>query len=679
MLEGLARQFADRLNHHLNQVGLAQAVNGAPGEAHWTPRRLIFTHEAVLEAEPRREEEILGPPVRVAVGADGGFTPQALGFAAKNAMPPEALMRVTTPKGDYVALRRPSGGRAAAELLASIIPQAFLEVEPPRAMRWTAGVEGGGLRFIRPVRWLLALWGAEVIPFTLGSLTAGRVSWGHRALSHGAHGSFEAASTAAFPALWAEHHVIASAAARQQRILTAAGRVLPQGLRLRADAGLLSTLVNLTEFPEAVLGSFDPADLTTLPPEVLVTVMRDHQKYFAVEDAAGALQPYFVAIINLDGDPRGYIRHGHERVLRARFSDARFFWEQDRKLTLVQRLPLLDQVTFQAKLGSYREKSRRMRALAGWLAGQWQPDHECEAPVAETAAELAKCDLTTEMVKEFTELQGIMGGNYARAEGLGPAIAAAIADQYLWETAPRTAVGAAVGLADKLDTIAGMFAIGEVPTGSADPFSLRRQANAVIRTLIERRLELNLKTAVDQALAGLGDLASFRLIEDVRRELAAFFLERLAFYLRESGGYAPAIVQAVLAGDGGHGGDDPLQAALRCQAVAAAPEVAAVAAVVKRARNIVRKEKWTAVKVNPDLVAAPAEQALLYAVEGIPTDSGYAAELAAIGELAQPLERFFNEIRVNDDDPALRANRLSLLAATVARLSRIADFSELSS
>lgn len=661
MVEALARQFGDRLNHHLNQSGLTEA----PGAVQWTPRRLIYTHAAVPETQPVREEEILGPPVRVAVAADGSWTPQATGFAAKNGVPATALTRVTTPKGEYVAARRQTGGRPASELLAVIIPQAFLEVDLPRAMRWTTGSDG--LRFIRPVRWLLALLGEDVIPSALGTLTAGRRSWGHRALSAGV---FESASTSAFPAVWHSNFVVPSAAERQERILAAAARVLPPGLRLRADAGLLDTLVNLTEYPEAVLGDFEAADLATLPAEVLVTVMRDHQKYFAVEDAAGQLQPHFVAIMNLDGDPQGYIRHGNERVLRARFSDARFFWEQDRKLTLTERLPLLEQVTFQAKLGSYREKSRRMRALAGWLAAAW-PD--CEAPVAETAAELAKCDLTTEMVKEFTELQGIMGGNYARAEGLNPVIAGAIADQYLFETAPRTNVGAAVALADKLDTIAGMFAIGELPSGSADPFSLRRQANAVVRTLIERQLPLSLRAALDEALAGLGDLASFRLLDDVRRELAAFFQERLAFYLRETSGYAAAVVQAVLAA----GGDDATEAAARCQAVAAAPEAAAVAAVVKRARNIVRKEKWTASSVNQDLLAAPAEQALLYAVNNIPDDAGYAAELAAIGELSAPLERFFNEVRVNDDDPAVRANRLSLLAWTVARLSRIADFGEL--
>jgi glycyl-tRNA synthetase beta chain len=447
---------------------------------------------------------------------------------------------------------------------------------------------------------------------------------------------------------------------------------LQQNLKLREDAVLEETLVNLTEYPDAILGSFAAAYLSSLPEEVLVTVMRDHQKYLAVEDGAGKLAPHFLAVLNQKGDPQGLIRHGNERVLRARFSDAQFFFSTDRKIRLAERLPMLEQVTFQARLGSYRAKSVRMRAIAAWLAGQWNLTANARAD-AEQAAELAKCDLTTDLVKEFPELQGIMGGHYARAEGLAEPVAQAIADQYSFDTAPRSDVGAAVSLADKFDTIAGMFAIGEVPTGSADPFGLRRQGNGIIRTLIERRLKLSLTAALGFALSQFASLGLGALPEST----AEFFKERLSFYLRESAGFEPAKVAAVLAA----GADEPLDACHRAAALAAAPDLVAVAGVVKRARSIVKKEggleKWQALAVNSDLLRVPAEQDLRRAVEALPAGGDYAAELRAIALLAAPLENFFSQVRVNDDDPAVRANRLALLAATVARLNRVADFAEL--
>lgn len=657
MVAGLARQFAKNLNRRLNSAGLLLPGAGAPS-VQFTPRRMIYLQADVLDVQPQSEEQVLGPPVRVAYDAAGALTPQGLGFAAKTGVSPEALQRVVTPKGEYLSARRTVGGGRASQLLLEIIPAAVAEIELPRSMRWD-----GELRFIRPLRWLLALYGNETIPCRLGELVGGAASFGHRSLSAG---RFAVAAAGEFPAAWAAQAVIADPSERRQRIEAAADKLLlPLGLRLRHDAALLDTLVNLTEFPDAVLGGFPAANLESLPAEVLVTVMRDHQKYFAVEDAAGKLAPHFVAVINQRGDALGHIRHGNERVLRARFSDAQFFFDTDRKLSLGERLPLLEQVTFHARLGSYRDKSLRLRALATWLAESWQGDVQAAA----TAAELAKCDLTTDMVKEFPELQGIMGGHYALASGQSASVAAAISDQYLWETVPRSREGMAVSVADKLDTIAGMFAIGEIPTGSADPFGLRRQANGIIRSLIEGGCNLSLAAAIAKALGGL----KAAVPATSAAELAGFFRERLAFYLREAAGFAYDVVAAVLAA----GADDALEACRRCQALASAPETAAVAAVIKRAGNIVRKENWASGEVNGELLAASAEQELHQAVAGLPAGGSYADELAAIGGLAAPLERFFNEVRVNDDNPAVRANRLSLLRWTVARLSRIADFGEL--
>ncbi|HEY8055999.1 MAG TPA: glycine--tRNA ligase subunit beta [Terriglobales bacterium] len=661
MVESLARGFAENLMQRLQGAGLAGA--DAVPEVAWTPRRLLVRVAAVARQQPQREEEVVGPPARLAFAPDGSLTPQGLGFVTKNHGQAADAYKVTNPKGEYLALRRKTGGAKAGGLLLKMIPEAFFALALPRSMKWD-----GDLRFVRPLRWLLALHGTEVVPFRLGALTADRHSRGHRTLGAG----FTVTSADEFPGPWAANAVVTSPQERRQQIRAAAGRQLQQNLKLREDAVLEETLVNLTEYPDAILGSFAAAYLSSLPEEVLVTVMRDHQKYLAVEDGAGKLAPHFLAVLNQKGDPQGLIRHGNERVLRARFSDAQFFFSTDRKIRLAERLPMLEQVTFQARLGSYRAKSVRMRAIAAWLAGQWNLTANARAD-AEQAAELAKCDLTTDLVKEFPELQGIMGGHYARAEGLAEPVAQAIADQYSFDTAPRSDVGAAVSLADKFDTIAGMFAIGEVPTGSADPFGLRRQGNGIIRTLIERRLKLSLTAALGFALSQFASLGLGALPEST----AEFFKERLSFYLRESAGFEPAKVAAVLAA----GADEPLDACHRAAALAAAPDLVAVAGVVKRARSIVKKEggleKWQALAVNSDLLRVPAEQDLRRAVEALPAGGDYAAELRAIALLAAPLENFFSQVRVNDDDPAVRANRLALLAATVARLNRVADFAEL--
>lgn len=651
MVAGLARQLAEKLNHDLKELGLA----ASDGHAQWTPRRLIFVHPAVQGQQPLNEIEIQGPPIRLAIAADGSYTPQAVAFAAKSGGAATDLYRVTTAKGEYIALRRQQGGAAAKDLLADIIPRAFAALDLPRSMSWN----GAGLRFIRPVRWVLALLGGQALPIKLGNLVGGNTSRGHRTLGT----TFAVASAADFPTLWKRNFVLPDPAERRETIWRAAIRE-----HARQDETLLDTLVNLTEWPDVVVGEFAAGYLAALPAEVLVTVMRDHQKYFAVEDGDGMLASRFIAVINQQGDTQGLIRHGNERVLRARFSDAQFFWNQDRKLVLAERLPLLEQVTFQARLGSYRAKSRRLRVLAGWLAGLW-PGADGEA--AAVAAELAKADLTTEMVKEFPELQGIMGGYYAKAAGRSETIAGAIADQYLWDTVPRSDTAAAVSVADKLDTIVGMFAIGEVPTGSADPYGIRRLGNGLIRTLIERKLPLSLAQASAQARAGYDPA----LPSEPAAALSGFFRERLAFYLTEAAAFSPAIAAAVLAA----GSEQPLEVARRAQALAGVANTTAVAAVVKRARSIVRKEKWVSRQFDPARFGAPAEQALHSAITALPEDGDYPAELNAIAALAAPLDRFFNEVRVNDPDPAVRANRLGFLAWVVERLSRIADFSELAS
>lgn len=691
MVEDLARQFGRNLDQGLRDAHLLD--DGSEAEVLWTPRRLIVKRAGVRNVQPNREEEVVGPPVRVGVGADGAFTPQAVGFAAKFGGGAADLYRVQTPKGEYVAMRRKEQGRPAAELLGTILPQALAAVDLPRSMKW----DGSGLRFIRPLRWVTVLLGGETIEVKVGALTSGRTTRGHRSLGSSAI-AVEAPGTLVRDL--EKNFVLADPAARRQRIEAGVATALDgTGLRVRRDEGLLDKLVNLTEYPSVVRGEFD-ASYLDLPAEVLVTVMRDHQNYFAVEKTDGSLAPMFLAVMNLDRDREGLIRHGHERVLRARFNDARFFWENDRKRTLYSRLDDLKHVTFQERLGSYFEKTERTMRLAEWIATQWsQSGSKVNVKMARSAAQLAKCDLPTDLVKEFTELQGIMGGLYARAEGMDERVSLAIYDQYLPQNVdsapPRTVEGAAVAIADKLDSVAGLFAIGEIPSGSRDPFALRRQANGVIRTLLAHKLPLSLEAALTVALDGyLTQPAAGRSFEPRQQTLTAlreFFREREEFYLREVDGFRYDTVAAVLAVAAVPGqAHDPIDVEARAAALEAARKLAPeqfgkVAAALKRMRNIVRKEggaeTWENVACDPARLVEPAEHALYTAIRTTLEPAGakrsYADELQAISTLWEPLDRFFNEVRVNAEDPALRSNRLALLAWAGKELSRVADFAEI--
>src|SRR5712691_6364846 len=454
-----------------------------------TPRRLTVMAAGIPAAQPDLTEEITGPSVHVAF-KEGEPTSAAHAFAKKAGIQVSQLEKITTPKGEYLAARVTRKGRRAAEILAENLPKELSTIYWPKNMYWRKPNQ----RFVRPVRWLVAMLDGETIPLEFGGIRAGKTSRGHRILSN-ACVSIPRAGAAYVDSLRAAK--VLGRAEREHQIrkaLDAATRTIP-GARWREDAALLDTVVNLTEFPSAILGSFDPQFLA-LPEEVLVTVMRDHQKYFAVEDAGGKLAPYFLAVLNTGGDPQGLIRHGNERVLRARFNDARFFWETDQKKSLLERLDSLKHVTFQKDLGSYFDKTQRVQRLCSWLSEILKSNGVAVRPgVIHKAVCLSKADLTTELVKEFTELQGIVGGLYARAQQLDEslpeatrfAIADAIYDHYKPESTedsvPRSLEGGVLSVADKADTIAGMFALGLVPSGSKDPFALRRKANAIIKVI----------------------------------------------------------------------------------------------------------------------------------------------------------------------------------------------------
>src|SRR5271169_3028018 len=499
-----------------------------------TPRRLAVIISGVLEVQPDKTEQVKGPSLKAAQ-KDGHPTAAGDAFSKKMGVPWNQLKTVSSAKGDYLAAEVTTKGRTAAEIIAEGLPDEMDRIHWPKSMYWREPNE----RFVRPVRWLVAMLDGETIPLEFYGIWAGKTSRGHRMLSHD-EVTIPRAGAAYVEALRAAK--VLGRAEREQQIrqaLDAATRTIP-GARWREDKALLDTVVNLTEFPSVILGGFD-SQFLALAGELLVTVMRDHQKYFAVEDAGGKLLPHFLAVLNTDGDPQGLIRHGNERVLRARFSDARFFWETDQKRSLLERLELLRHVTFQKDLGTYYEKTRRVQRLCSWLSEIIKRSGMAvRAGVIHKAACLAKTDLTTELVKEFTELQGIVGGLYARVQELDStlpaatrfAIADAIYDQYKPESTeddvPRSIEGAVLSVGDKADTIAGMFALGLVPSGSKDPFALRRQANGIVKVIAAKKLPLQLTNLMQDARAGYqGSEAEKKFVDE------AMFVESVKTFFRE--------------------------------------------------------------------------------------------------------------------------------------------------
>ncbi|HMG03097.1 MAG TPA: glycine--tRNA ligase subunit beta, partial [Edaphobacter sp.] len=594
------------------------------------------------------------------------------------------LKTVTTPKGEYLAATVVKPGRAAAEVIAAELPREITAIYWAKNMYWRAGKPE---RFVRPVRWMVALLGDRVVPVEFGGKVAGAVTYGHRVLFGDAAIKLEA--PAKYEVALLDAHVIADVVTRRQKIRKALDRVTRtvEGARWREDHGLIDTLTHVTEWASdtsVILGNFEPEYLT-LPEEVLVTVMRDHQKYLAVEDKTGKLAAHFLAVLNTEADEAGLgvIRHGNERVLRARFNDARFFWEFDQRVPLKERVKLLENVTFQKELGSYAAKTTRVRELALGLAELVATrGAKVNAAALDEAATLAKTDLTTELVKEFTELQGVVGGLYARAQGASAEASEAIYDQYLPESmedaVPRTVEGTLLSIADKADTIAGMFGLGMEPTGSKDPFALRRAANGVVKILAESvpALPLTLSEVVGRATAN----------EAVEARVRAFLVERLEFYLREAKKQAYDVVKAVLAA----GSDDVRDAVARAEAVSSvrgSADFEAVSAAFKRMKNILAQAKEKGEETHFEGALAeihPAQRELTSAathvgerVETLSAQHEYGTALETVASLRPQVDVFFDQVMVMDPDEKIRRSRLALLASIVKSFSGIADFSEI--
>ena len=706
-LPGLTRQLKERADAILVEFRL----KSDPAETFATPRRLTLRVGKVAERQDDLEEVITGPPVSAAF-RDGQPTPAATGFAKKNGVEVNQLARVTTAKGEYLAFNRHQRGRAAADVLSDVLTAVLRTLSFPKQMHWDAELADGkgDLVFGRPIRWLLFLYGGRVVPFTIGRTELARgpnvqdvqsaaLTYGHRflATSGRAGRSIKVRNFDEYRARLAEHFVILDRTERRERVTRELdmharrlnARVLPMG-----HAELLQEVPDLVEYPSVIAGAFDPAFLE-LPAEVLTTTMIHHQHFFPVVDDQGKLKPAFLAVTNTEPQDKRTISTNAERVLAARLRDAKFFWDSDRQTPLEARLARLDTLLFHKQLGSYRAKAERIEQLARWIAADVfrKPD---QAEFAATAARLAKADLTTDMVFEFTELQGAMGGIYAREEGLPEQVWKAIYYHYLpvaveSDAPPKRAdlveaavSWAAVALADKLDTVVGLFKAGERPTGSRDPYGIRRQMQGIVRVLMDlpeltgMRLEIGLEplferagTQIDAAGEPWRDLDYF----------SGFVTERVRFVL-EQRGYPIETVRAVTQ----HWAVSPFRArrvADALQDVRKGEDFLALAVLFKRVKNIA-KELAARPPLDRSRLTEPAERALLEqldarrpAVQQAIANGDYRRALTEISAMRPAVDRFFTEVFVMVEDAPLKTARLTLMAELRDLVLQLADISEI--
>jgi len=689
---------ADDLKRLASDAFKAAGLTYDKADAYVTPRRLALVVDGLPVAQADVKEERRGPRVDAPQNAIDGFL-RASGLTL------DQCEQRDTGKGVFYFAVVEKKGRATAEVLAELLPKIFAELPWPKSMRWAHEPT----RWVRPLHGIVALFDGKVVPVTFAGIASGDESRGHRFLGPK---PFKAKSFKEYKARLRETYVILDANERRESILAdASATAKDAGFALKRDDGLLDEVTGLVEWPVALLGSIDE-QFMDVPAEVLTTSMRTHQKYFAVEKADGTLAPRFVVIANMLTEDGGtQVVAGNERVLRARLSDARFFWDQDRKQTLASRVPALKDIKFYDKLGTVAEKVARVKALSREIAGLIKAD----AGLAERAAELCKADLVTGMVGEFPELQGIMGRYYARHDGEKPEVAEAIAAHYSPkgpdDTCPTALVSVALALADKVDTLVGFFAIDEKPTGSRDPFALRRAALGVIRLVLENKLRLSLVKIFDLALAGYPPNLSGEkntvayaaaLLKEgkpvtqqpdnaryyVVSELIGFFADRLKVTLREKG-VRHDLIDAVFS----LGGEDDLVRLMArveaLQSFIASDDGANLLTAYKRASNIVgieeKKDKTTYDQaVDPALLTLPEEsklsQALTQAHAGTKLaldKEEFGGAMSVLALLRGPVDAFFDKVKVNADEPAMRVNRLRLLSQIRATLGQVADFSKI--
>ncbi|MBA2353517.1 MAG: glycine--tRNA ligase subunit beta [Luteitalea sp.] len=718
-LPQLTEQLAQRLGQRL--IDFRLTIDG-PVESSATPRRLTAHVAKVAERQSDLEEAVSGPAVAAAFAPDGTPTPAALGFAKKHGVEVADLARVTTAKGEYLSVMRRERGRAAVDVLPDVLGATLRDMVFPKQMRWDAWLDDGKgeLTFGRPIRWLLFLFGGRVVPFVIRrsavaqtnlvqDVRSGALTYGHRflALSGRPGRSVKVRSVSDYRTRLGEHFVVLEHRERHERLvreLDAHARRL--GGRVDSQPALLHEVADLVEYPSVVAGVFPP-EFLTLPDEVLTTTMIHHQHYFPVVDDQRKLLPAFLAVTNLEVEQPQKIAVNSERVLTARLRDARFFWEADRRTSLDGKLARLDTLLFHKALGSYGVKAVRLERLARYVAADAFGGTPEQADAAAQAGRLAKADLTTDMVREFTELQGMMGGIYAREDGLPAPVWKAIYYQYqpigVEAQQPPTAAQlgdaaltwAAVSVADKLDTIVGLFAAGEQPTGTRDPFALRRAAQGLVKVLVDLpevasvARPVRLDALVAEAQRAYQDAGVTVAAEGVASALDGFVAERLRF-LFERRGYKADEIAAVLPDGHGLAGVSPLSVRQRLEALRAvrpSADFEPLAVLFKRATNIVKDVPASAPdRIDLPAIAAllqePAERALAEALETrratIATAvaaADYSRALLEVAALRPAVDRFFTEVFVMVDDPTLRQARLALLAALRDTVRAIVDLS----
>jgi glycyl-tRNA synthetase beta chain len=723
-LPPLAADLADRLLARLTESGLPVKV---PVESHATPRRLAACVPELVDRQDDRDENIMGPPVSAAFDPEGHPTNAGLGFARKLGIDFDAIVQVDTPRGKYLSYTRRHRGKATVDALPAVLTKVLRDLTFPTQMRWDAELDDGKGEFLfgRPVRWLLFLYGGRVVPFTIARLavassprvqdvSSGAVTYGHRflATSGRAGRAIKVRAFEEYRKKLAENFVLLSRIERRDRILRdleaqarrIGGRALFQH-RPQAEA-LLEEVPDLVEFPAVVSGAFS-AEFLELPEEVLTTTLIHHQKFFPVVSQTGALMPAFLAVTNIQTANDRAIGTNAERVVTARLRDARFFWDADRRIGLEGRLARLDTVLFHKKLGSYRQKTDRIERLARWIAADvLRRPNDVEA--AGRAARLSKADLATDMVREFTELQGTMGGIYARGAGEPEEVWKAIYFHYLpASTEPNAppnasalgsaaAAWAAVSLADKLDTLVGLFLAGERPTGSRDPYGLRRQAHGILRILLDaetltgQRIRTPLWDLVERAAGELPELP----FEAARDDLRTFLLERLQFAL-ESRGFDRRNVRAVVGSARPLEGTAVVDVDQNLQVLrefSATPSFQKLAGMFKRVRNIGREyavadfeRDEASGPVLDTLVEEPAERALLAAIDGrrgpidaaVETGTGFREAYVEASQFEPIVAKFFEEIFVMSDDVGLRQARLRLMKRLELLILKLGDISEI--
>jgi glycyl-tRNA synthetase beta chain len=710
-MPALTRQLAERLGAQLRALRLAPL---APIESYSTPRRLTGRIARMAERQEDLDESISGPPVSAAFDKHGQPTPAALGFARKQGVAFEDLARVTSAKGEYLAYHRRVRGRSAVDTVPDVVTGLLRDLAFPKQMHWDATLEDGRgeLLFGRPIRWLLLLYGGRVVPYTIGrasnaatshvqEVQSGALTYGHRflATSGRAGRSIKVRNFEEYQARLAEHYVVLSHDERRDRIardLEMHASRLGGRVQLKEHAALIDEVADLVEYPGVVAGFYDPSFLE-LPHEVLTTTLMHHQHYFPVTTERGALKEAFLAVVNTQPRDERLIAKNAERVVTARLRDARFFWDADRKVPLESRLERLDTLQFHKKVGSYRAKAERIATLAEWIAKEALGQGAEAAESAKVGARLAKCDLTTDMVFEFPELQGMMGGVYAREQGLPAAVWKAIYFHYLpigvdADAPPhRETLGAAattwaaVSLADKLDTFVALTLAGERATGSRDPFGLRRQVQGIVRILMDLpaltglEREVALEPLLARAAEGVPETGtSWAAAAPAAR---AFVLERVRFVLEHRGASAEVARAATPSAD-----VRPLRARRiveAIQGIRGSDDFQALAILFKRVKNIAR-DIGAGVAVDRDALTEPAEQALLAEVDArrprIDHAAGrhdYRGAFAEIAGLRAAVDRFFTEVFVMADDARLRQARLALMADLRNLVLDLADISEI--